>query len=79
MLALSRIGRSLLALAVLVTAASATAGQTDVHPDAASVEPLAVGAHVPNPALRSIEGEQADLASVLGESGALLVFYRGGW
>ena len=50
-----------------------------VYPNAESVEPLAVGAKVPGAALRSLDGHPVDLAKLVSESGALLVFYRGGW
>jgi len=50
-----------------------------VHPDAASVEPLAAGARVPSVTVRTVAGEPVDLAAVVRDHGALLVFYRGGW
>jgi len=61
----------------LVSAASA---QTPpVHANAESVEPLRVGQPIPSVNVRSIDGEPVDLAKRMGDSGALLVFYRGGW
>ncbi|MGH0032043.1 MAG: hypothetical protein ACQGVC_19805 [Myxococcota bacterium] len=62
----------------LILAAAATA-EGRVHPDPQSVEPLAVGARVPSATVRSVEGEPVDLAGVVKDAGALLVFYRGGW
>ena len=50
-----------------------------VYEDAESVEPLPVGARVPEAPVRSIDGVVTDLASVTAEQGTLLVFYRGGW
>jgi peroxiredoxin len=55
------------------------ADEPRVFPDAESVEPLSVGAKVPSTRVRTIDGETVDLAKRLGERGALLVFYRGGW
>jgi hypothetical protein len=50
-----------------------------VFADPESVEPLPVGAKIPNASIRSIDGESVDLATRLADRGALLVFYRGGW
>ncbi len=50
-----------------------------VYPDAEAVEPLAVGSAVPSVEVGTVEGEKVDLAEVVRSSGALLVFYRGGW
>ena len=46
-------------------------------PDA--VQPLAVGEAVPSVTVRDVEGEPVDLAELVRDAGALLVFYRGGW
>lgn len=45
---------------------------TDVHP-------LLIGATVPDANLRGIDDEQTTLHAALGDSRAVLVFYRGGW
>ena len=50
-----------------------------IYPNAESVEPRAVGAKIPSAPLRSLDGDPVDLAKLVSESGALLVFYRGGW
>jgi len=50
-----------------------------VYPTADAVEPLAVGAHVPRAPVKTLKGTDADLMEMVGDSGALLVFYRGGW
>jgi hypothetical protein len=50
-----------------------------VFPNAESVEPRAVGSMIPNATVRSVDGEVVDLAKKIGDRGALLVFYRGGW
>lgn len=50
-----------------------------VFPDAASVEPLAVGSPIPAVRIRTIDAEAIDLRKAIGDRGALLVFYRGGW
>ena len=49
------------------------------YPDAESVRPMAVGQTVPSAELRTIDGERRDLATLVADRGALLVFYRGGW
>ncbi len=50
-----------------------------VYPAADAVEPLAVGAQVPRAVVETVKGAPADLMELVGDSGALLVFYRGGW
>ena len=68
------------AVAVALLAAGAAARAQDrVYPDAEAVEPLAPGARVPSAPLQTVRGEPADLAELMRERGALLVFYRGGW
>jgi hypothetical protein len=66
-------------LLVLAPVVGAGADHAKVHPNARSVEPLSVGTRVPNPSLRTVAGDTVDLDRVLGDGGALLVFYRGGW
>ena len=55
------------------------AQEARVFANADSVEPLPVGSPIPSANVRTIDGESVDLATRLGEGGALLVFYRGGW
>lgn len=55
------------------------AAENVVHPDAESVRPLQPGASVPSATVRTLEGDPIDLADLVREQGALLVFYRGGW
>ncbi|MFK7897758.1 MAG: hypothetical protein AB8G23_18125 [Myxococcota bacterium] len=50
-----------------------------IYPNAESVEPVAVGSRVPSAEIRDVDGAEVDLAKLVEESGALLVFYRGGW
>ena len=50
-----------------------------VYPNPESVEPLAVGAAVPSARILTIDGDEVDVADLVQERGALLVFYRGGW
>jgi hypothetical protein len=57
--------------------AAAVAGR--VYPTAEAVEPLAPGARVPSVRVQTLLGEPVDLADLVREQGALLVFYRGGW
>jgi len=63
---------------LLLVAAIAGAAGT-VHPTAEDAEPLAVGARVPSVRVETVLGEAVDLAGVVRDHGALLVFYRGGW
>jgi hypothetical protein len=58
---------------------TSSAQAADVHPDAASARPLAPGSSVPSAEITSIDGKTVDIADLTRESGALLVFYRGGW
>jgi hypothetical protein len=67
----------LLILGLLVFAGSARAG--DVYADPGSTRPLQPGASVPSARIESVDGQMVDLAELTRESGALLVFYRGGW
>jgi hypothetical protein len=50
-----------------------------VYPTPEAVEPLAAGAKVPSVRVETVRGEPVDLREVMGDRGALLVFYRGGW
>jgi hypothetical protein len=50
-----------------------------VYASAEAVVPLAPGAAVPSAIVRTVDGEEVDLADVVRDEGALLVFYRGGW
>ena len=50
-----------------------------VYDSAERVEPLALGSSVPSASIRNVAGETLDLAGLVAERGALLVFYRGGW
>jgi hypothetical protein len=66
------------ALGAALLAAPAT-GADRVYASAQQVEPLAVGDSVPPVQLTTVKGETVELAELLHECGALLVFYRGGW
>jgi hypothetical protein len=50
-----------------------------VYASASEVEPLAPGSRVPSVRVETPRGEPVDVADLVRESGALLVFYRGGW
>ena len=67
----------LVAVAVLVAAAAGAADR--VYPAPEEVEPLPAGSRVPSVRVETVRGEPADLADLVRQSGALLVFYRGGW
>ena len=75
----SRVARVVSATtAALLLAAGAAAGGR-VYPAAEAVEPLAPGARVPSVGVQTVLGEPVDLADLVRDQGALLVFYRGGW
>lgn len=57
----------------------AAAAQSMVAPDAAAAVPLKVGVQAPNAALRTPDGKETDLKSVLNGKPTVLIFYRGGW
>jgi len=50
-----------------------------VYPSADATRPLQPGAAVPSVDVRALDGSSVDLAKLVRTSGALLVFYRGGW
>lgn len=79
----SALGARLAGCAIAALALWACAPEAEeagrVHPDAASVRPLAPGARVPSATVRTVAGEPVDLAAAVRDRGALLVFYRGGW
>ncbi len=65
---------------ILVAVATGTPRAAErVYPTAEQVQPLAAGARIPVASLTTVDGEPIDLARAMGERGALLVFYRGGW
>jgi len=55
------------------------AEERPVYDSPEAVQPLRPGAEVPSATVRRVTGESLDLASLVSERGALLVFYRGGW
>ena len=78
---LGALAASLIGCALLASppaAAPARAGDR-VYATAAEVEPLQPGSRVPSASVTSVKGETVDLAELVRERGALLVFYRGGW
>ena len=80
----TRSGRALASLLFLLVGFVASPIQSaDPNPplpeDATQVRPLGVGERLPRASIRTIDGADVDLAGLAAESGALLVFYRGGW
>ena len=70
----------LLVLSLLIAPVQvASEDAPSAYPSAEDVEPLAVGTNVPSVDVRTVAGEAVNLAERVHESGALLVFYRGGW
>lgn len=66
------------AFGLLLVASLATAANP-IYPNAEAVEPLQPGASVPSVSVRAVDGSTADLSKLVSDTGALLVFYRGGW
>ena len=66
------------AVAVLI-AHGARADRTEVFGSPYDIEPLQPGARVPTVAVETVHEELVDVAGLVRETGALLVFYRGGW
>ncbi len=50
-----------------------------VYPSPEAVEPLKPGSEVPPVTVRTVGGDSVDLSKTVQHTGALLVFYRGGW
>ena len=75
---LVRAGVLALVWCVLGLAGPALAEGT-VHTSAESVVPLAPGSPVPAAGIQTVAGDALALSDLVRDSGALLVFYRGGW
>lgn len=65
--------------ACLTLSAGTLAAESLAFPNAEATKPLQPGAQVPSVCVSRVSGETVDLAAQLDASGALLVFYRGGW
>ncbi|MBW2494478.1 MAG: hypothetical protein JRE43_06970 [Deltaproteobacteria bacterium] len=63
----------------LLLIAGLAAAANSVYPSAEAAQPLQPGASVPSVNVRAVDGSTVDLAKLVSKSGALLVFYRGGW
>lgn len=66
-------------LSALVASGEDARTQVRVYASAEQVQPLAVGERVPSVRVVTVRGKSVDLAEVVRDHGALLVFYRGGW
>jgi hypothetical protein len=67
------------ALSGLVACGGEARSTGRVYASAEEVQPLGVGERVPSVRVVTVRGESVDLADVVRDHGALLVFYRGGW
>lgn len=67
------------AATALLLLGGAARAENPVHPTPAAVQPLAPGTRVPSVRVATVRGEPVDLAELVRERGALLVFFRGGW
>ena len=76
---LTRAGVVLGWAAGLLLIAGLAAAANPVFPNAEATQPLQPGASVPSVGVRAVDGSTADLSELVGRTGALLVFYRGGW
>jgi hypothetical protein len=65
--------------AALLLIAGLAAAASPVYPSAEAAQPLQPGAAVPSVSVRTVDGSAADLSKLVSKTGALLVFYRGGW
>ncbi len=66
------------AAGLLLIAGLATA-ENSVYPSAEAAQPLQPGAAVPSVSVHAVDGSAVDLSKLVSKTGALLVFYRGGW
>ncbi len=51
----------------------------NIASSAESVNPIKVGATIPNSPLVTMEGKAVQLHDVLGSKASILIFYRGSW
>jgi hypothetical protein len=63
----------------LILIAGLATAKDSVYQNAEAVQPLQPGAAVPSVSVRAVDGSTVDLPNIVRQSGALLVFYRGGW
>lgn len=68
-----------MSLIAWILVASPVLGEGNVYPNPESVQPLAPGSQVPSAQVWSVDEVGHDLAEIVKDQGALLVFYRGGW
>jgi hypothetical protein len=76
---IKHLGYISLCMTAMVVLATSVGAADRVYPRPEAVEPLAVGSQVPSVRVETVRGEQVDLREAMGNRGALLVFYRGGW
>ena len=50
-----------------------------VYPCAENVQPLLVGAEIPNVILTRSDGSPCELAELIKTKPSIIIFYRGGW
>lgn len=55
------------------------AQDTDYAEKASDVRPLLIGSKAPDTSVRSVDGDEVSLRSLLSEKPSILIFYRGGW
>jgi hypothetical protein len=68
-----------LGVAGVLLIAGLAAAADSIYPNAEATQPLQPGASVPSVSVRAVDGSSVDLSKLVSKSGALLVFYRGGW
>jgi hypothetical protein len=76
-----RFAAPILSAALAAAALAGGCGEANgrVYATAEAVEPLSPGAGVPSVRVLTVRGEPVDLAGLVRDRGALLVFFRGGW
>jgi hypothetical protein len=66
-------------IAALPLSSGIAAAADRVFDNAEAVEPLTPGSEVPSVTVYTVAAAPVDLSETVRETGALLVFYRGGW
>jgi hypothetical protein len=67
------------ALPAVVALGIATLPAARAAESATEVEPVLIGAEVPNATLRNLAGEAVALPELVRGEKSILIFYRGGW
>lgn len=66
-----------LAVASWLPSSAAATGEIASRPE--EIQPILIGAPVPEVTVETVEGEEIDLAAAVRSQPTVLIFYRGGW